>query len=138
MEETKAKCNFCGINYKPKRRFVQRFCSDSCRSLNHIKNKNQSELSVPNNPTKTNNPIQVDKMSIAGVGNAVAGALAVNFATNIFTKEENKPATKKDIKEIKSLLMTRYHSIKNVPPRPDGARPFYDLQTQSLVYLKKQ
>lgn len=138
MEEPKAKCNFCGIIYKPKRRFVQRFCSDSCRSLNHIKNKNQSELSVPNNPTKTNNPIQVDKMSIAGVGNAVAGALAVNFAANIFTKEENKPATKKDIKEIKSLLMTRYHSIKNVPPRPDGARPFYDLQTQSLVYLKKQ
>ena len=42
-----------------------------------------------------------------------------------------------DIKEVKNLLMTRYHSIKNVPNRSDGARPFYDLQTQSIVYLIK-
>lgn len=137
MEEQMYKCNFCGIYYTPKRRFIQRFCSDSCRSLNHIKNKNQKEPSFPINATKTNNPVQIDKMSIAAVGNAAVGALAVNIATSLFTKEENKPATKKDLREVKNLLMTRYHSIKNGPIRVDGARPFYDLQTQSIVYLKK-
>jgi hypothetical protein len=135
MEVPMYKCNFCGIYYTPKRRFVQRFCSDSCRSLNHIKNKNQKEISKPINDDKTN-PVQIDKMSWSGVGNNIAGTLAVNFATSLLTKEENKPATKKDTNEIKNLLSLQRHPIKNHPNRFDGARPFYDIQTQSIIYLK--
>jgi hypothetical protein len=39
--------------------------------------------------------------------------------------EENKPATKRILGEVKNP-MTRYHSTKMFPIRPDGARPFYD------------
>lgn len=136
MEKPMYTCNFCGVYYIPKRRFVQRFCSDSCRSLNHIKNKNKKVISAPINDDKTN-PVQIDKMSWSGVGNAAAGTVAVNVLTNIFTKEENKPATKKDTDEIKNLLSLQPHPIKNYPNRFDGARPFYDMTTQSIVYKKK-
>ena len=136
MEVPMYKCNFCGIYYTPKRRFVQRFCSDSCRSLNHIKNKNKKEISKPIKDDKTN-PVHIDKMSWSGVGNNIAGTLAVNFATSLMTKEENKPATKKDIDNLVNKLKQRHYPILNIPQRQDGARPFYDLQTQSIVYLIK-
>jgi hypothetical protein len=50
-------------------------------------------------------------MSWAGVGNA-AGTAAVNLTSHLFTRDENKPATKKDIKEIKQLFITQHHHIK--------------------------
>lgn len=128
-------CNQCGKEYKPNRRNIQKYCSNSCRTRAYVIRKG---LNLPSIENKNTEEKKSETMSWAGVGNAAAGTIAVNLATSIFTKEENKPATKKDIREVKNLLMTRYHSIKNVPPRPDGARPFYDLQTQSLVYLKKQ
>jgi endonuclease III-like uncharacterized protein len=74
-------------------------------------------------------------MSWAGVGNAAAGTAAVNIA-HLFTRDENKPATKKDIKEIKQLFITQHHHIKKC--RIDMmVLAFYDLQTKNLVYLIK-
>ena len=129
-------CQYCSKEYKPNRRQKQKYCSNSCRTRAFVIRRFK-ERSLPT----TDNKISVEKksetMSWAGVGNAAAGTLAVNALTNIFTKEENKPATKKDIKEVKQLLMTQHHPIKNLPDRFDGARPFYDLQTKSLVYLIK-
>jgi hypothetical protein len=76
-----------------------------------------------------------ETMSWAGVGNA-AGTAAVNLASHLFTRDENKPATKKDIKEIKQLFITQHHHIKNA--RIDMmVLAFYDLQTKNLVYLIK-
>ncbi len=129
-------CQYCGKEYKPNRRLKQKYCSNSCRTRAFVIRKVKM-LHLPSVEDKKNLEQKSETMSWSGVGNAAAGALAVNIATGLFTKEENKPATKKDIREVKNLLMTRYHSIKNVPNRPDGARPFYDLQTQSMVYLKK-
>lgn len=125
-------CQYCGKEYKPNRRHKQKFCSNSCRTRAFVIRKLKG-LNLPTTENKNN----TEKMSWAGVGNAAAGTLAVNFATHIFTKEENKPATKKDFNEIKTLLSTQYHPIKNHPNRFDGARPFYDIVTQSIVYLKK-
>jgi hypothetical protein len=136
METYLYTCQYCGKEYKPNRRQQQKYCSNSCRTRAFVIRKIQG-LNLPSTESKNTEEKKSETMSWAGVGNAAAGTIAVNLAASIFTKEENKPATKKDIKEVKNLLMTRYHSIKNVPPRPDGARPFYDLQTQSLVYLKK-
>lgn len=136
MENYLYKCQYCGKDYKPNRRQKQKYCSNSCRTRAFVIRKFKG-LNLPTTDNKNTIEKKSDTMSWAGVGNAATGALAVNIATSLFTKEENKPATKKDIKEVKNLLMTRYHSIKNVPNRPDGARAFYDLQTQSIVYLKK-
>lgn len=136
MENYLYTCQYCSKEYKPNRRQKQKYCSNSCRTraflIRKLKGLNLSSTENKNIVEKKS-----ESMSWAGIGNAATGALAVNIATSFLTKEENKPATKKDIKEVKNLLMTRYHSIKNVPNRPDGARAFYDLQTQSIVYLKK-
>ncbi|MFE3866473.1 hypothetical protein ACFX5E_00120 [Flavobacterium sp. LS2P90] len=136
MENYLYKCQYCGKEYKPNRRQKQKYCSNSCRTRAFVIRKIKG-LNLPSTENKNIVKKKSETMSWAGVGNATAGTLAVNIATSLFTKEENKPATKKDIKEVKNLLLTRYHSINNVPDKPDGSRPFYDLQTQNIVYLKK-
>jgi hypothetical protein len=136
MENYLYKCQYCGKEYKPNRRQKQKYCSNSCRTRAFAIRKFKG-LNLPSTENKNNVEKKSESMSWAGVGNAATGALAVNIATSLLTKEENKPATKKDLKEVKNLLLTRYHSINNVPDKPDGSRPFYDLQTKSIVYLKK-
>jgi hypothetical protein len=126
-------CGYCGKNYKPKRRKVQKYCCNSCRT-SAFNSKKVLGLSKPEIKKPNNN--QIDKMSFAGVGNAAAGTLAVNTLTSIFTKEENKPATKKDLKEIKDFLLERYHEIKNMELDSYGNVPFYDMETQTIIYLK--
>lgn len=137
MEPKKYICNFCGNDYHPKRRHVQRFCCNSCRSKAHIK-KHQLETVVKSEITSQNqNPVKIEKISLAGVGNAAIGILAVNAVSNLFTSEGNKPATKNDIKNLASVLKNRYLPILNIPNRQDGAKAFYDYQTQTYVYLTK-
>ena len=134
-------CEYCSNNFTPKRRGIQRFCRSSCRASAHNKNKKQS-LSVPATETKkdTNNPIQIEKTSWAGIKNATAGALLadgiIHGVKTIFINEEDKPATKKDLADLAKTLKGRYFPIKNAPIRADGAKPFYDIQTQTYVYFK--
>jgi hypothetical protein len=130
-------CQYCGKEYKPNRRHKQRFCSCSCRVNSHNKNKKKS-LSISALETKkdSNNPVKIEKMSWAGVGNNVAGTLAVNALSHFITKEENRPATKKDVKEIISALKQRYFIIANIQLRLDGSSPYFDMQTNTVVYLK--
>lgn len=138
MEPKKYVCNFCGNHYHPKRRHVQRFCCNSCRSKAHIK-KHKSETVVKSEITSQDqNPVKIEKISLAGVGNAAIGTLAVNAVSNLFISEGNKPATKNDIKNLTSILKNRYQPILNIPNRNDGAKAFYDTQTQQYVYLKAQ
>lgn len=121
-------CQYCGKEYKPKRRYKQRFCSNSCRTRSFIlKNKSVSKL-YPK-------PVQkIEKMSWAGVGNAAAGTLAVNLLSNILISEENKPATKKDINQLISFIKQRYLPVYNLPIRNDGKKPYFDMQTSSIIY----
>lgn len=136
MENYLYKCQYCGKEYKPNRRQKQKYCSNSCRTRAFVIRKLKG-LNLPSTDNKNTVEKKSETMSWSGVGNAAVGTLAVNFATVLMTKEENKPATKKDIKEIKNLLSTQYYPIKNYPIRFDGAKPYYDVQTQSIVYLKK-
>ena len=75
-------------------------------------------------------------MSWVGVGNAAAGNLAANMAVSLFTSNENKPATKKDINNLVNKLKQRYHPILNIPQRQDGAKPYYDVETNYYVFIK--
>lgn len=130
-------CQYCGKDYKPKRRYKQRFCSNSCR-VNSFNRKKQMGLSLPQKEIEKANPTKIEKMSMAGIGNAtigtMAGTVAVNLIGSLLTKEEDKPATKKDLMNLMGQNK-RFYPVKNVPYR-FGFVAVYDMQTQSIVYQK--
>jgi hypothetical protein len=82
------------------------------------------------------NPTQIDKVSLAGVANAALGTVAVDLVKNMFTPDDNKAATKKDIREIKELVTKRYHQVLNMHKDLSGNSPFFDMLTKKIVYLK--
>lgn len=135
MENYLYTCAYCGKQNKPRRRRKQKYCSNSCRTNAFNANKKNS-LAKPETNKTENKLKKIDKMSWAGVGNAAAGTLAVNALSSLLTREENKPATKKDIKEIKTILSKRYHEVLNMELDVYGNEPFYDMETKSVVYLK--
>jgi hypothetical protein len=137
MDKFLYQCQYCGKEYKPNRRHKQIFCSNSCRTNSHIRSK-KLKLQIPSNIVDTNNQIRIEKTSWAGVKNATAGALIADVLTHtakaIFIKDEDKPATKKDLTDLAKTLKDRFFPIKNAPIRADGAKPYYDIQTQTYVY----
>ena len=135
MENYLYTCAYCGKQYKPRRQRKQKYCSNSCRT-NAFNAKKKNSLAKPETNKPENQLQKIDKMSWAGVGNAAAGTLAVNALSSLLTREENKPVTKKDFKEIKELLIKRFHPISNMRPDVYGNQPYYDLETKSVVYLK--
>lgn len=135
MEKYLYTCQYCGKEYKPNRRRKQRFCSNSCRTnAFNLKNKNNSVQKTENKGIE-NKPQKVEKMSWAGVGNAAAGTLAVNVLAGLLTSDENKPATKKDINQLIAFIKQRYLPVLNLPLRYDGAKPHFDMQTNSIIYI---
>ena len=72
-------------------------------------------------------------MSMAGVGNAAAGNGLVMVAKHLLTKEENRPATKGDLKRM-SLKWERYQFIKNMNPNIKGQKPYFDNELGFVVY----
>ena len=134
MDRYTYNCNYCGVEYTPRRRRVQKYCSNSCR-VNAFK---QRQVKNQNLPTvkKTDSVGVQDKMSWSGVGNAAAGSLAVNLVSSLLTKEENKPATKGDIKKLLYGSSNKDILIKNVPPRVDGAKAYFNTIQQILIYKK--
>jgi len=133
-------CKYCFKEFEPKRRRVQKYCSNTCRSKAHHARQTKShflatkptEVSVPNNmpsPSKKS-------MSMAGVGNAAAGTLAADAIKTLLTKESNKPATKGDLSQLLEKLNGRYHLINNMPPNFRGEYPYFDLVEGVVVYLK--
>lgn len=130
-------CEYCHKEYIPKRRGVQKYCSNSCRS-NACRVRNQEKTIT----SKTDSIIpliesnqQKDQMSLSGVGNATAGAILANTLKSAFTKEDNKPATKGDIKIMTEKLRGRYHLVKNMEPNLNGEQPYFDLQENIVIYF---
>ncbi|WP_157483776.1 hypothetical protein [Maribacter hydrothermalis] len=74
-------------------------------------------------------------MSLPGIGNATAGALAAGVLKNVFTDPKDRPATKGDILALRRSNQ-RYQSILNLPGRPDGTLPYFDMETKMVVYLR--
>jgi hypothetical protein len=141
-ETRKYKCEYCRIKYIPNRRRVQKYCSASCRSKafyrrkNSIKNlpstKNDKGLKGFNTEDQ-NSKTKINKMSLAGAGNAAAGALAVNLITNALTPEEKKAATKGDLSRLENKLK-RYHRVINFQPRADGSVAIFDMESKHIIY----
>jgi len=135
MENYLYTCQYCGKEYKPNRRKKQKYCNNSCRTRAYQLRNPKLGSTVPS-VEKTPESVKIDKMSLAGVGNAVAGTIAGNALTSLFTSEENKPATKRDLQNLINNSKQRYYPILNVPMRLDGAKPFFDLETKKLIYFK--
>ena len=141
MKKT-AICTHCGEEYVPKRRGIQKFCSNSCRSrywyLKQNNRNNNNGIKKLKVVSENSNMIQSppsEKMSWAGFGNAATGAGAAKIVLDLLTPENNKPATKKDIQEIKSLISDRYLPIKNLGNDQFGKRPFYDVETGNVEFF---
>lgn len=135
MESYLYTCQYCYKDYKPNRRKKQKYCSNSCR-VRAFKIRNTENRNLPTKENENGKKLKIEKMSFAGIGNAAVGALAVNLATNLLTNEENKPATKKDLKNLVSSLKQRYYPILNIPIRRDGAKAHYDMETKNFIYIK--
>ena len=135
MENYLYRCQYCGKDYKPNRRKKKKYCSNSCRTRAFVIRNNQG-LSLVKKDTEKKEPTTIKKMSLAGVGNAAVGTLAVNVLTNLLTSEENKPATKKDLQNLSASLKQRYHPILNAATNHDGSKAYYDMETKNIVYLK--
>jgi hypothetical protein len=135
-------CLFCNVDYIPNRRGHQKFCSASCRSGHwRLKQKNkrsnkEAEVKTAELPTVDKKKEKKEKMSLAGVGNAVVGITAVEVAKSIFTPLDKKPATKKDIEELKAFIKRRYLLINNLKKDVMGRCPYYDVETGNVVYLR--
>ncbi|WP_417195513.1 hypothetical protein [Bizionia sp.] len=125
-------CKYCGAKYTPKRRFKQKYCSNSCR-VNAFNKRKQTEQSLPDKE-KTQKDSAKKGMSWSGIGDAAVGTLATNLATSLFTKEENKPATKGDIQKLLNGGINNLILVKNIPVRMDGTRTYFDTIKQILIY----
>jgi hypothetical protein len=139
MEQYQYTCQYCGINYTPKRRKKQKYCTNSCRTRAYqLRNPKLGSTVLPVEIKPE--AVKIDKMSPAGVGNVIAGTLIADgietLAKKLFINEENKPATKKDIEMLKKALSKdRYKLINGLMPRQDGFRAYFDSFTNNLVYF---
>lgn len=127
-------CKYCYQGYVPTRRHVQKYCSNSCRSkAHHIKNRNSVTQSIELSPTLEAN--KGDKMSMAGIGNAIAGTMAADAIKTIFTGHENRPATKGDINILINRIK-RFHRVLNMALGENSSVPHFDMETKKIVYLE--
>ncbi|WP_372938683.1 hypothetical protein [Seonamhaeicola sp.] len=133
-------CQYCYQEFVPKRRRVQKYCSNTCRSKAYHERKTKGNLPVTPEETlpKSENTEQKDSMSLSGVGNAAAGSLLADGIKALVTKNDNKAATKGDINLLLEKLGGRYHLVKNMTPNSEGAHPYYDLLDGKIVYLRLQ
>lgn len=152
MKETE-KCQHCKDDYIPKRRGVQKFCSNSCRSRswllqqdkkkekiekspkfnNPFTKENDKKLSEINKNVKSlkNNKPKKEGMTMAGAGESFFGTGAANLVTHLLTD----PPTKNDINELKSIIKgARYFPINNFHQNEHGQFPYYDIETGDVVY----
>lgn len=141
-------CKYCKIEFKPKRRRIQKFCSDNCRSKNwfmvHSKDRpppiaiESNETAILSKEVKKEGKrklMKVEEISIQGVGNATLGSIIGNKATDYFTPEEKKPVTNKDFQILKSELLGKYHPITNIDNDEYGRKPYYDIESKEIVYM---
>lgn len=130
-------CAYCFKEFEPKRRRIQKFCSNTCRSkaFHARKQKNNSQDKLFEIPSGIQPTTNNDKITLAGIGNATAGTLLAEGLKNILTKEDNKPATKGDFKKLIEIMRYRYLPIKNLPQNRIGQKPYYDVLENNVIYL---
>ncbi len=130
-------CLHCNDDYIPTRRGVQKFCSKSCKSRYwYLKQNYRKDVVKDSTEEKVEKQkAKVETMSLSGIGNAVVGTVVVEGVKHILTSPENKPATKKDIQDLRALIFGRYLPVNNTGKDSMGRSPFYDVETGDVVFL---
>jgi len=134
-EKHKYRCEYCRKKYVPKRRRAQKYCSDSCRSNAYRLRKKVQQKKQPQQLVEKSN-IRIEKISAVGVGNAALGTAAIDAVKSFFTSEEDKAATKGDLKNLENR-MKRYHRIKAIPRMSKGTVPFFNMDTKEVEFFIK-
>jgi hypothetical protein len=139
-------CEYCYKEFEPKRRRVQKYCSNTCRSKAYHARKTKHEKKSGIVPVKDSTPennelaitsskTKIESVSLGGIVNATIGTLTAKRIDSVFTAEENKLATKGDLIAYTNTILGRYHLVKNIQRRQsDGALPYYDMETNKVVY----
>ena len=149
-------CQKCKEEYVPKRRGVQKFCSDSCRSghwqLLHpkdvtpsfekelittaIEEKQVKEIK-PKKEKKKKKKIELktnEPTTLADFLTSTAGAFVGSKLERATLREENKPLTKGDMVSLLSNTQ-RFQKVNNLPPNGYGQQPFFDITTGNIQYV---
>lgn len=133
------KCHYCGVEYLPKRRNKQKYCSNSCRVNAFNVRKNAKTKPSSNLETVSRNkPTEVEKISMAGIGNTAIANVITHFGKAVLLSDENKPATKNDLDQMLIKLNQRFVPVRNAPSLNNGTYAFYNRKTETVVYLKTQ
>jgi hypothetical protein len=136
MEKYKYTCNYCSKQYVPKRRKIQKYCSNTCRSKAHFQ-KNKLSEHIKNKSQLVNQENQPkEKINLVGIGNAAIANVATDALTRLLTHEDNKPATKGDLKKLITQFKNRYEKINNLPMRIDQTTAYFDNEKKEVVYFK--
>ncbi|MCG8253185.1 hypothetical protein [Tenacibaculum finnmarkense] len=123
------------------------YCSDSHRVSAYNKKKGfRVALVAPSDPFES----EIINKGLSGVNNnasnlkepknqfgsqvgaATLGSLAAELALNVFTKDENKPATKKDLMEVFRILQENQFSLHN-----QSQKTLINNQKELLKEIKK-
>jgi hypothetical protein len=138
METYTYLCTYCSKEYVPRRRKVQKYCSDTCRSKDYFQKNKKVKLKAEtglSNPESSEKP-KSDTVSLAGIGNAAIANVATETLKSIFTSDDNKPLTKGDFKKLMTQFKNRYEKIGNMPKRADGTQAYFDNEARKVIYLK--
>lgn len=136
MENFEYNCHYCGKSYVPRRRYVQRYCSTSCRVNAFNRRKKPSPIVPVEGCSPPEKKVKNEQTTnLAGISNAALGNAFTTFTMSVLTPEENKPATKGDLWALmKQQPQQRYLPVYNIPQREDGTKPFYDSVTRTVIY----
>lgn len=140
MENYTYTCAYCSKEYIPRRRKIQKYCSNTCRVKAHFQRNKQLGVKKENG---LSSPIDIknqnkENINVAGIGNAAIANIATDALKSLFTHEDNKPLTKGDFKKIMAQFKNRYELVKNAPFRADGTQAYFDTEKKEIVYLKTQ
>lgn len=142
METFKYYCNYCQKEYVPKRRGIQKFCSNSCRSRSHqIKKKTSNYLAKTKSELKEKEQQQNQyqpKVNLPDITNTVIGVTIVELIKNALASFQNKTVTKADIQRLENIVKNnsqRYFLVKNQNMRYYGKFPYFDIETQTVVHI---
>lgn len=84
-------CEYCGKDFLPERRYVQRFCSTSCRVGSHNRKKKSP---LPNQNLPVEKVKEQKGITITGNAEARIGTLAADSLQTLLTRPEDRPAIK--------------------------------------------
>lgn len=137
MKESKYyTCKKCFEEFIPRRRNIQKYCSNSCRSgAYQLRNKKKNTLVKQQDKLPDIENIKKDTINSKAMINTAGGNLAYDIIKNLLTPNLKKNASKEDILFLFNQLK-RYHRISNMPNNKFGQIPHFDLHTKSIVYLR--